>query len=79
MKKITLKSHYNGIELNLRVSEDTYNVLLLHGDPMELICDDIVRVRYAEEPKLLSNYQCRKVDTFFAKDSCEYFDRVLFY
>lgn len=82
MKKITLISRYNGYELHLRVSQEAYNKLancggLSSADRITLINEDLDRVKYGVKPKLISEYQCRKINNFFAKGNTEYFDRVI--
>lgn len=80
MKKITLISHYNGYELHLRVNQEAYNKLVncdSSANRITLINEDLDRVKYGVKPRLLSEYQCRKIDNFFAKGSTEYFDRVI--
>ena len=82
MKKITLISRYYGYELHLRVSQEAYDKLancegLSSTDRIALINEDLDRVKCGVKPKLLSEYQCRKIDNFFAKGNTEYFNRVV--
>ena len=76
--KITLVSHYSRRRLNLRIPEEAYLKLFKSDSPIELIYDDQDKVDYGFEPKYLSRYQCRKVNNFFPKDGCDYFDCVEF-
>ena len=76
MKTITLVSHYFDFNVHLLVSEDTYNKLLLCGEPMDLINDDLDRYAHKERPLLLSEGQCRRIRDFFSEGNTDYFDRV---
>ena len=79
MKTITLISHYNGIELNLRLNDDNYNALaaaLIKKDITEIIDDNNLRTQYGYAMKYFSQSQHRKINTFFAKDNIDYFDKI---
>ena len=79
MKTITIISHYNGIELNLRLNDENYNALaaaLIKKDITEIIDDNNLRTQYGYALKYFSPSQHRKINTFFAKDNIEYFDKI---
>ena len=79
MKILTLTSHYYKITLNLhisnRVAADMMQETLRGGCTMiDVINLEGERLAYGYEPKHLSKGQVRRINTFFAKDNCEYFD-----
>lgn len=79
MKTIKLISHYNGIEINVRLKDENYNSLveaLKKQTISEIIDNNDERVQYGYDPKYFSPSQHRKINTFFADDNIEYFDKI---
>ena len=80
MKTIKLISHYNGIEMNMRLKDENYNSLveaLKKQTIIEIINNNDERMQYGYAPKYFSESQHRKINTFFAKDNIDYFDKIV--
>ena len=79
MKTLTLTSHYYKITLNLHISDRVAADMMLEKlrrgcSMLDVINSEDERIAYGYEPKYLSRGQIRRINTFFAKDNCEYFD-----
>jgi hypothetical protein len=77
MKTITFISHYNGTELNVRLTDEKADKLLNNKNyaPIELYRHDHDRVSAGEEPHYLSKGQVKKLDNYL--NGIEYWDAVV--
>ena len=76
MKTITFVSHYNKEEMNIRLSDEKYDMLMnnKHYEPMELYLLDADRVAYGKEPQIFSASQIKRRKK--ALIGTEYFDKI---
>lgn len=75
--KIKLISRWSDLELSLSLPSAQAEELLSKENPIEYINEDIDRIRYGYEGRYISASQARKITTYFAKDSCNYFCDVI--
>ncbi len=76
MKNITLKSRWNDLELKIRVPDNVYSKLSNSEDPMAIINEACDRVHYGYHSEILTDYQAKKINNFFAANNVNYFCEV---
>lgn len=66
MKAITFISHYNKLEMSIRISDEKADKLLNNKNysPIELYARDCSRVVNGEEPKYFSKWQLKKLNNY---------------
>ena len=74
--KLTLTSRYFEFELNIRMDAEKAEKLMSAKAPMELINGDIDAVAYGFEPSYLTVSQVKKINSFFSKGDCNYFNDI---
>lgn len=74
MQKIKLVSHYNKIGLKIRLDQAKANQLLSCDSPIDLINEDIDRVKCGYTPFYISPYQAKKIVGHLS--GTDYFDKI---
>lgn len=74
MQKIKLVSHYNKIGLKIRLDQAKADQLLSCDSPIDLINEDIDRVKYGYTPFYISPYQAKKIVGHLS--GTDYFDKI---
>ena len=74
MKELKLTSHYNKISLKIRLDQAKADQLLSCDSPIDLINEDIDRVKSGYAPFYISPYQAKKIVGYLS--GTEYFDKI---
>jgi hypothetical protein len=74
MQKIKLVSHYNKIGLKIRLDQAKADQLLSCDSPIDLINEDIDRVKCGYTPFYISPYQAKKIVGHLS--GTDYFDKI---
>lgn len=77
MITVTFISHYFKIELNIRLSQTKYDVLMNNKFyyPMELYRIDVDRVKHGFQPHIFSPAQINKLKNYLS--GSEYWDKIM--
>ena len=77
MKTITFVSHYNKLEMNIRISDEKAEQLFNNKNysPIELYARDCSRVVNGQEPEYFSKGQLNKLNNYHP--GIDYWDEIL--